>query len=175
MAILNASNLSKSFGADDLFSGISLSIPHGARIAIVGPNGIGKTTLLRILVGLDEPSEGSLHHSRGLSIGYLPQEAVLTAEHSLWQECLSAFEDLLQKESELAQLEIAMGDPEQANDALERYGKLQESFDLQGGYIYETRIRQVLSGLGFNNQDYERPLNQLSGGSNHIPQHPWWF
>ncbi len=164
MPLLTASNLSKSFAPDDIFSGISLGIPKGARIAIVGPNGIGKTTLLRILVGLDEPSGGSLNRTRGLSIGYLPQEAVLTAEHSLWQECLSAFDDLLRRESELAQLEIAMADPDRAPDIMERYGKLQESFDIAGGYIYETLIRQVLTGLGFTIKDYDRPLNQLSGG-----------
>ena len=164
MPLLTASNLSKSFGPDDIFSGISLSIPKGARVAIVGPNGIGKTTLLRILVGLDEPSTGSLNHSRSLSIGYLPQEAVLTATHSLWQECLSAFDDLMRKEAELSQLENAMADPDQAPDILERYGRLQEAFDLAGGYTYETLVRQVLSGLGFTSEDYERPLNQLSGG-----------
>ncbi|MFL7891789.1 MAG: ribosomal protection-like ABC-F family protein [Anaerolineales bacterium] len=164
MPLLTASNLSKSFGPDDIFSGISLSIPKGARIAIVGPNGIGKTTLLRILIGLDEPSEGSLNLTRNLSIGYLPQEAVLTAEHSLWQECLTAFEELRQMETELAQLEAAMSVPDLAQDALERYGKLQESFDLQGGYTYENRISQVLTGLGFTSEDYDRPMNQLSGG-----------
>lgn len=164
MPLLTASNLSKSFGPDDIFSGISLSIPRGARVAIVGPNGIGKTTLLRILVGFDEPSGGSINHARDLSIGYLPQEAVLDADHSLWQECLSAFDDLLRRESELAQLELAMADPDQAPDILERYGKLQQAFDHAGGYTYETLIRQVLTGLGFNAQDYDRPLKQLSGG-----------
>ena len=113
MSILTASNLEKSFGPDDIFSSVSLSIPHGARIAIVGPNGIGKTTLLRILVGLEEPTTGSVNRSRGLSIGYLPQEAVLNAEHSLWEECLSAFEDLRRQEAELEQLEAAMGVPDQ--------------------------------------------------------------
>jgi ATP-binding cassette subfamily F protein 3 len=164
MSILTASNLAKSFGPDDIFSSISLSIPRGARIAIVGPNGIGKTTLLRILVGLDEPSAGNVHRARGISIGYLPQEAVLTAEHSLWEECLSAFEHLRQKEVDLAQLEAAMGDPDHNQDVLTRYGVLQETFELQGGYIYETLIRQVLTGLGFDARDYDRPLNQLSGG-----------
>ncbi len=164
MPLLTASNLSKSFGPDDIFSGISLGIPRGARIAIVGPNGIGKTTLLRILVGLDEPSGGSINHSRDLSIGYLPQEAVLDADHSLWQECLSAFDDLLRSESELAQLELAMADPEQAPDILERYGKLQQAFDHAGGYTYEILIRQVLTGLGFTDRDFDRPLTQLSGG-----------
>jgi ATP-binding cassette subfamily F protein 3 len=164
MSILSASNLEKSFGPDDIFSSISLSIPHGARIAIVGPNGIGKTTLLRILVGLDEPTAGSVQRSRGLSIGYLPQEAVLTAEHSLWEECLAAFDDLRRQEIELAQLEAAMSDPDQTQEALTRYGVLQEAFEFQGGYTYETLIRQVLTGLGFSSRDYERPLNQLSGG-----------
>ena len=164
MPLLTASNLSKSFGPDDIFSGLSFNIPIGARIAIVGPNGIGKTTLLRILVGLDEPSGGSLNRTRGLSIGYLPQEAVLTAKHSLWVECLTAFEDLLQRESELARLESAMADPDQAADILERYGRLQEAFEIAGGYTYETLIRQVLTGLGFTSAEYGRPLNQLSGG-----------
>ncbi|UCF27343.1 MAG: ABC-F family ATP-binding cassette domain-containing protein [Chloroflexota bacterium] len=164
MSILTASNLEKSFGPDDIFSSISLSIPRGARIAIVGPNGIGKTTLLRILVGLDEPTAGNVQRSRGLSIGYLPQEAVLTAEHSLWEECLLAFEDLRRQESELAQLEAAMGNPDQAQEALTRYGSLQEAFELHGGYTYEIRIRQVLSGLGFSDKDHKQPLNQLSGG-----------
>jgi ATP-binding cassette subfamily F protein 3 len=164
MSILTAFNLAKSFGPDDIFSGISLSIPRGARIAIVGPNGIGKTTLLRILVGLEEPSEGVVSRARGLTIGYLPQEAVLSAKHSLWDECLTAFKELRQQESELRQLEVTMADPDRSDEALARYGTLQEAFELQGGYTYETRIRQVLSGLGFDTQDHNRPLSQLSGG-----------
>jgi ATP-binding cassette subfamily F protein 3 len=164
MSILTASNLAKSYGPDDIFFNVSLSIPRGGRIAIVGPNGIGKTTLLRILVGLEEPSNGEIQRARKLSIGYLPQEAVLSTGHSLWDECLIAFEGLRQQEAKLGQLEAAMGDPEQAQRALERYGKLQDSFERQGGYTYETRIRQVLTGLGFESDDYERPLGQLSGG-----------
>jgi ATP-binding cassette subfamily F protein 3 len=105
-----------------------------------------------------------VQRSRGLSIGYLPQEAVLSAEHSLWEECLSAFKDLRRQEDELVQLEAAMGEPDQSQEALERYGKLQEAFEFQGGYTYETRIRQVLSGLGFKTRDYSQPLNHLSGG-----------
>jgi ATP-binding cassette subfamily F protein 3 len=164
MALLSGSNLSKSFGSADIFSGVSLSVARGARIAIVGPNGIGKTTLLRILIGLDEPSAGSVQRARGISIGFLPQEADLSAPHSLWEECLSAFRDLRQREAELAGLEAAMADPEQAGQALERYGPLQHDFERLGGYTYETRIRQTLSGLGFDAADFPRPLTQLSGG-----------
>jgi ATP-binding cassette subfamily F protein 3 len=164
MSLITASDLAKSYGANDIFSGIALSIPKQARIAIVGPNGIGKSTLLRLLIGLEEPSAGRLQRARNLFIGYLPQEAMLQGTHTLWQECLSAIPDLLDLESELTRLEAAMSDPKQAEEALERYGPLQQSFERQGGYTYETNIRQTLSGLGFDPGDFHRPITQLSGG-----------
>lgn len=164
MSLLTSTGLSKSFGVDDVFSGINLSIPHRARIAIVGPNGIGKTTLLRILADLELPSFGEVTRARNLRIGYLPQEAGFNASHSLWQECLDAFVELREQERELASLEVAMGDPDQAEAILERYGKLQAEFEQRGGYIYTTRIEQVLNGLGFSKAEYEMPLNHLSGG-----------
>ena len=84
MPLLTATNLSKAFGANDIFTGLTFSIPERARIAIVGPNGIGKTTLLRILVGLEEPSSGSVHRARSLHLGYLPQEATQISGGTLW-------------------------------------------------------------------------------------------
>ena len=75
MAILTASKITRSFGAEDIFWNVSVSIPHEAKIALVGPNGAGKTTLIRILIGQDSPSSGDIHQARGLTIGYLPQEA----------------------------------------------------------------------------------------------------
>lgn len=164
MALLSAVDLSKSYGPVDIFSGISLSIPHGARIAIVGPNGIGKTTLLRILLGLEEPSAGSVQQARNLTCGYLAQEAHLDGTHTLWMECLEAISELQSLEAELARLEVAMSDPAQAEETLERYGKLQAEFERRGGYTYETRIRQTLTGLGFEPTDFNRPIPQLSGG-----------
>jgi ATP-binding cassette, subfamily F, member 3 len=164
MSLLFAQNLSKSFGPDDIFSAISLSIPNKARIAIVGPNGIGKTTLLRILVGQEEPTSGSVQKTSKIKIGYLPQEAVLTATHTLWDECLKAMADLLELEEKLSKLELAMADPDQVDQAIERYGRLQEEFERRGGYMYETRIQQTLTGLGFSERDYHRPIPQLSGG-----------
>lgn len=164
MALITATNLAKSFGPVDIFSGISLSIPYGARIAIVGPNGVGKTTLLRILLGHEEPTSGSVERARQIKTGYLPQEAELSGTHTLWEECLKAMVALLEMEAELARLEQAMGDPIQAEAALVRYGSLQEEFERRGGYIYETRIRQVLRGLGFSPTDDHRPVYQLSGG-----------
>jgi ATP-binding cassette subfamily F protein 3 len=164
MSLITATHLGKSFGATDIFLDIDLTIPKQARIAIVGPNGIGKTTLLRVLLGLEEASAGNLQRAKNLTIGYLPQEAMLQGTHSLWQECLEAIPELLDLESELARLEAAMGDPGQAEEALERYGPLQRTFEGQGGYEYETRIRQTLGGLGFDPGDFHRPITQLSGG-----------
>jgi ATP-binding cassette subfamily F protein 3 len=164
MSLITASNVALSHGPDDIFWGATLSIPRGARIAIVGPNGVGKTSLLRILVGLEEPSTGAVHRSRKLTLGYLPQEASLTAGYTLWDECLRPFTELRNLESRLAKLEIAMADPDQAEQALTRYGPLQEKFERMGGYTYETRIRQTLTGLGFEAVEFERPLEHLSGG-----------
>ncbi len=161
---MTVSGLSKSYGALDLFSDLSFAIPPRARIGLVGANGVGKTTLLRILLGLEEPSAGSVQRARGLRVGYLPQEARLDSQRTLWQECLTVFGDLLERQAQLGELETAMADPSQAESALEAYGKLQAEFEQLGGYTFETRAAQVLSGLGFRRSDFNRPLAQLSGG-----------
>ena len=131
MAILSGHNLARSFGAEDIFSGISVTIPHGARIALVGPNGAGKTTLLNLLAGLDTPTEGSVTSTRGLRIGVLPQEAemALAGKGVLWDEMLTAFDDLLAQEARLNQLadELA-ANPDDA-DLLRAYGNTQHRFE----------------------------------------------
>ena len=164
MSLITATALAKSFGPEDIFANISLSVPQRARIAIVGPNGIGKTTLLRILAGEEAPSAGVVAAARKLRIGYLPQEAGFESAHTLWEECLEPFEELKQQEAELRRLEAAMGDPAEGRQALERYGRLQAEFEHQGGYTYINRIEQVLSGLGFGREEFSYPLAHLSGG-----------
>ena len=112
MPLLTATNLSKAFGANDIFTGLTFSIPERARIAIVGPNGIGKTTLLRILAGLDEPSSGTVHRARGLHLGYLPQEATQISGGTLWEYCLGGFTPLLKQAEQLRALALAMQAPD---------------------------------------------------------------
>jgi len=164
MSLITAINLSKSFGAEDVFTTLSCTVARKARMALVGPNGVGKTTLLRILLGDEEASGGKVQRARNIRIGYLPQEAEFISHGTLWDECLSVFADLQQQQSELAQLEALMADPAQASEALEKYGSLQEDFERKGGYTYPGRIKQVLTGLGFSISDYYLPLNHLSGG-----------
>ena len=161
MSLLTVNSLTKSFGAFDLFANLTFSIDKGARIGLVGPNGVGKTTLLRILVGEDDASTGTVSRSRGVRSGYLSQEADFKMSGTLWDACHSVFDELIKQQEELHRLEGLMAtDP----DAIERYGKLQEDFERRGGYTYETRIRQVLTGLGFDAEDYSLSLDHLSGG-----------
>lgn len=166
MAVLSTNNLAKSFGASDIFDGISVEIPHGAKIALVGSNGVGKTTLLEVLIKLQDPSGGTVTHMKGLTFGYLPQRPRLEAERALWDEMLTAFAELRQREARLAELAERMSDPERADldELMEQYGHLEQQFELDGGYAYETRIRQVLQGLGFSQHQYSMPLAHLSGG-----------
>jgi ATP-binding cassette subfamily F protein 3 len=164
MSLISTTQLSKSFGPLDLFKDLTFSIPNRARIAIVGPNGIGKTTLLQILAGLEPPSSGLVNRAKSARLGYLPQESVLESDLTLWEECLSVFAELRAMEDELANLEQQMADPAQAEAVLERYGVLQAEFERLGGYTYPALIRQVLGGLGFYEAEYDMPLMHLSGG-----------
>ncbi len=170
MSLLTASSLTKAYAAQDVLTGITVTIPHQARIALVGSNGVGKTTLLRLLIGLETPDSGNVQRARGLRIGYLPQEVSysrsrkIALTHTLWESCLEAFAELRQQETEIARLEAAMADPQLAEDAITRYGVLQETFERTGGYTYPVRIRKVLNGLGFTPHEYRRKLAKLSGG-----------
>ena len=164
MSLVSGTQLAKSYGPNDIFAGVNVAIPHGARMALVGPNGAGKTTLLRILAGLEEPSQGTVHRAKGVRIGYLPQEAALYSEGTLWEEMLTAFADLRAREAELARLKAAMADPAQREAVMEKYGALQHQFELDGGYEYENKIKFVLHGLNFEPEDTHKPVEILSGG-----------
>ena len=165
MAVLTVTNLGKSYGPVDIFSEISFSVAKRARIGLVGPNGVGKTTLLRVVVGEESASEGDVFLSSNVQVGYLPQEAKLESDRTLWGECLSVFQDLLVRQKELRELELTISEgADNAEDLLKNYGRLQAEFEFSGGYQYETRIHQTLTGLGFSKVDEKRPLQQLSGG-----------
>ena len=164
MSIVMAERIAKSFGPNDIFWEVSCSVAHGDRIALVGRNGTGKTTLLCILGGFEPPSNGRVYRARGLRISYLPQEAMLEGDHTLWQEMMIAFEALRAMEARLHELEADMADPARAEATLETYAPLRERFEALGGYSYPDRTKHVLMGLGFLPEEHNMPLAQLSGG-----------
>ena len=166
MAILSFSNLSQAHGASDIFAGIAGRIANDGKVGLVGPNGVGKTTLLRILAGLDSPHTGQVHVTKEKRLGYLSQEAAATfarPDHTVYEEALTVFAPLLAMEAELRQMEQAM-ESTISDTLFDRYSQLQIAFEHAGGYDYPVRIKQVLEGLGFNRHNWNLPLNQLSGG-----------
>ena len=166
MPILSANNLSLSFGDFDLFRGISVTVPNDGKIGLIGPNGIGKTSLLMILAGLNPPTSGSIHMARGYRLGYLRQEAVEAfgdRANTVFNEMLTVFAGLQQQQERLHALEAEMGGG-YTDELLAQYGNLQEAFERAGGYDYELRIRQTLQGLGLGKQHWDMPINHLSGG-----------
>lgn len=164
MSLLVANNLTKFYGPDEIFSDLSVEIPQKARVALVGPNGAGKTTLINILAGLEIATSGRVTTAKNSRIAYLPQRPEMAGDHTLWEEQLKAFDDLRAMEQLLTELEHQMADPDTYDEALEKYGVLQAEFERLGGYTYETRIKMVLTGVGFTPDEYDMPLPLLSGG-----------
>ncbi|TFG48481.1 MAG: ABC-F family ATP-binding cassette domain-containing protein, partial [Anaerolineales bacterium] len=165
MSLITTTSLSKSYGSVDIFSGLNLTIPPRGRIALVGENGIGKTTLLNLLADIESPSEGKIQRANQLKIGYLPQKSTLNSDHSLWEETLKAVSKLIDLEHELKKLEELMSQTGgESTDLVSRYGTVQVEFEHKGGYTYKTQIQQVLAGLGFKAADFHMPVNHLSGG-----------
>ena len=166
MSILTAHHVSKAYGAQDVLQDVTIALAHGQRAALVGPNGVGKTTLLHILAGMEEPSGGAVHRARGQTVGFLPQHAdqLLSEPVTLLDLMRAVFAQLDQLAQHMRELEHALADPDQHDAALEKYGKIAEQFENAGGYTYELRIQQVLSGVGFDQSDWTRPVNIFSGG-----------
>lgn len=167
MAILTCSNLGQSYGDYDVFTGVTSSITKDDRIGLVGPNGIGKTTLLRILANETTSSAGSMQLARGTRIGYLRQEAMEAfkgRENTVYTEMLTVFGDIKQQEAHLQKLQEQMATGNGPDAIMAEYSTAHEAFEAAGGYEYEVRISQVLQGLGFGRDDWDIPLGHLSGG-----------
>ncbi len=164
--ILSARNLSKRYGAVEVFHGLTVHIRAGQRIALVGVNGAGKSTLLRILAGLEEPDEGQIVRARGLRTAYLTQEVDLQLRGPLFEQARRAFPHLQALEQQLRAMEAAMASQEDKEwpALVERYAALQARFETAGGYDYERKIAETLQGLGFSPEQFGRPAETLSGG-----------
>jgi len=166
--MIQLQELTKSFGDRVLFDHVTWQITNRERVGLCGPNGAGKTTLLRMMAGYDEPDSGAVLRPATLTVGYLPQDGLTHAGHSLFEEASSAFDELLAMKAEMHALEERLGDPtipEPEHEAmLHRYSDLQDRFRLHGGYSIELKTATVLQGLGFKPTDFERPTETFSGG-----------
>ena len=167
MSILTSTNLGLSFGDFDLFRGISVHIANDSKIGLIGPNGIGKTSLLLILAGINQPTTGVVHFARNRRMGYLRQEAVdafADSTGTVYAEMLTVFTELQARQDRLHEMEAAMAIQPDDASLLDNYGRLQHEFELAGGYDYDLRIQQTLQGLGLGRETWDMPLAHLSGG-----------
>jgi ATP-binding cassette subfamily F protein 3 len=161
--VIQVEGLTKGYAGRVLFRDVDWQIAGAERIGLVGDNGVGKTTLCRILAGLEEPDAGRVNRPRQTTIGYLPQEAAGAATGSVLAEALSGFAEVWAVERDLEEVLAGLRDnPSEALTA--RYGELQHRFDALGGYRLETEARVILGGLGFREADLVRPLAEFSGG-----------
>ena len=167
MSILTVSTLEKSYGTDLLFRDVTFSIAAGQKMGLVGRNGCGKTTLLRILLGQELPDGGKVTLAAGRRLGYLRQEAPVHPEHTLLEEVQTVFAPLHAMEAQMQNLEGAM-EVAQSDEALEQtmeaYSAVREAFDAAGGYHYAADLDLVLEKLGFSPADYEKLVGACSGG-----------
>ena len=167
MGAIRIQNVSKQFGGQIVLADVSLELQPNQTVGLVGANGSGKTTLFRLITGDLQPDTGTVTRSKGLRVGYLPQESTIALENTLHDEVASVFADLLALEQKLHDLSEQMStqSPGAALDELMiQYDRVNARFIAAGGYNFESRINEILGGLGFSTDDYALPMSALSGG-----------
>ncbi|MCS7079673.1 MAG: ABC-F family ATP-binding cassette domain-containing protein [Chloracidobacterium sp.] len=158
----------KSYGGHDILRGVTCQVNAGEKIGLVGRNGAGKSTMFRLLCGLDQPDRGRIVRMNNLSFGLLEQHPHFPPDVTTLEAALSVFAELQAMEREMRRLEHNMaeqgGDPDRLAQTLERYSELQHRFEARGGFTYPARTEEVLLGLGFTKDDFSKPAARLSGG-----------
>jgi len=161
--MLQLKNIEVDYSGRKIFSDVNWHIRPGSRIGLCGENGAGKSTLLKLLCGINISDKGDVIVAKGTTFGYLPQDGLHYEGVSLFEEVRSACADLLEMATEIEQLEAQIS--QSADDkALERYAHLQDLYSQRGGFTLEADIARVLHGLGFSEQDWQKPCEQFSGG-----------
>ena len=164
MIIAQGHDLKKQFGANTLFKNVNFSIDSNARIGLIGPNGVGKTTLLKIMTGEEEATHGDFTINKNIDVGYIAQENDLNENKTIWDEMLSVFTPLINLGKKISELQEEMSANPQKKDLLKQYDQLQYSFEQQGGYTYQADIKSVLNGFNFPEATWTKKVGSLSGG-----------
>ncbi len=170
MIVLQVNQLTKSFNGEDILTNVKLEVQDRDRVALVGRNGAGKSTLLKIIAGEMSFDSGDVIMPKNIQLGYLEQHAGLESKLTIWEEMKSIFHHLIDSEKELRSLEAQMADPSVYENpegyarVTAAYDELQLSFNEAGGYRYESDIRSILHGMQFFPEDYDKPVQALSGG-----------
>jgi len=169
MIQLSCEKISKSFGTKNVLDQVSFSVSDGNRLGIVGSNGAGKTTLFKLITGILPCDSGNIYIAKNLTIGYLEQNESVDSSRTIWEELLTVYAPVLELEKQLRLLEEQISsrtdrDSSEYSRLTEEYGELLELFAEKDGYIYESHMRGVLTGLGFKPDEFQQPIWQLSGG-----------
>ena len=167
--MISIENLKVEFGATPLFQGVSYIINPKDRIALVGKNGAGKSTMLKILAGLQQPTEGTISMPKGISVCYLPQVMRLSDSRTVREETELAFAHISEQKSLVDRLAAEMAErtdyeSEEYHELIDRFTRENERFQIIGGANYHAEMEQTLCGLGFNREDFDRPTSEFSGG-----------
>ena len=164
--ILSVNNIDKSFLDNHVLKNVSFHLNEYDKAALVGINGSGKTTLIRIIMGEMKPDDGIVTFTKGTTVGYLPQNAIIDSDNTIYEEVLLVKTDLLKDEQTLRDMEASMGQlsGKELDELMARYHTLQESFDRAGGYQIQSEVSGTLKGLGFAEADFDHKVSNLSGG-----------
>lgn len=164
--VLACQNISKAYGVTEILNHINFHIEAKEKLAIVGINGAGKSTLLKIIMNEEEADEGQVVIGKDITVGYLAQHQNSYYDKTIYEELLSVKQDVIDLQEQIRQLEQDMKHLEGAEleDALERYTRMNHTFEMQDGYAFESQITGILRGLGFEESEFNRPVSELSGG-----------
>lgn len=164
--ILACQNINKAFGTDVILKNASFHMEDREKAAVVGINGAGKSTLLKIIIGEMEADSGEVVLAKGKTIGYLAQHQDLNSDHTIYQELLTVKQDVIDLETRIREIEAQMKELSGTalDMALEQYTRMNHEFELKNGYAYKSEVVGVLKGLGFEEEEFEKHVNKLSGG-----------
>lgn len=164
MIIAQGHDLEQQFGANTLFKNVTFSIDSNARIGLVGPNGVGKTTLLKIMTGEQEPTHGEFTVNKGIDVGYIAQENALNEDKTIWDEMESVFAPLIKEAKSLTHMQEQIAEHPEDQELLKQYDQKQFAFEQKGGYTYQSDIKSILNGFKFPEDTWQKKIGSLSGG-----------